>query len=257
MPENNPDPEQLKKILTAATRLMQVHGRSMEAIASVAMQTAGGMVQLRSHERGIELHDDVTDQIKKELLDIIRKTYTAFALELQAPLDPDDGAGLTARLDVLMAIPYGDQLDSLGKRYKGAFKKSKLAMLILVEITRAIHAQLDQVAKWLVALVAVALHARNAGAIMNDRDELVTSLTTNINEAIGHTVDEVEHTFMRADPQLDAIAVLENKHFCYLLKEGYEPQKAFEITETKYKDKVQKVLYPETQDGAKTDSAPE
>lgn len=230
------------KMAVVATKLMQVHAGTAHAIAQTATCLAGGLIQLRSHERGIEKHDDVVAQIKTELIDCINDTYREFSDQLQDDTDYNNHEAVKLVLDKLLGLSYGTKLNTLTTKYTDAFPNSVLAKQVLIALANNLHVHLNVVARWLVVLLTTAHLARRADAITNAIEELASNVGTSLMESHAHTIVEVNTAFDKAAKELDDLAIAENKVYTHLLGEGYTAEEALTEVERRFHVRIQKVL---------------
>lgn len=238
IPSNN-------EAIATTMRLMQVHTGLTRTIVETAGCAAGGLIQLRSHERGLEKHDDITLQLKTDLLAMIRSIYLQFSTQLKQPIDAGDHKALKGLLDGMLESKYDYKLNTLLHGYIKAFPSSQMAQQVLQAMAHNLIIHTNNVARWSVALLAMANYAHCTKAITNPVNELASTVGDTIVETHDMALESVDAILDKANASLDSLAAAENKIFAHLIAEGLEPVTAFENASKRFEKRIHKALYPE------------
>lgn len=226
----------------AASRVMESHNAATSAYSKTAAILAAAMIQLRTHERGIEGHDDIVLQLKDTLLELIKDTYTKAADTVRLVPDYGDQARALATVDKLLELPYSARLTFIMHGYATAFKKSKMAVAILEELPDMLAAMIDDSLRKTVAFMMICDHAISNNILGNKRGELVNELAAGVAKAVELTEFEVNGVFDYACPELDVIAVKENQCFVQCLEAGHSNRTALPVANANLKAEINEVM---------------
>lgn len=234
MSDNGKTPKQL------AMDLMKAQATLAAALAESVSIVGGTMLQLRSHERGVEHHDDIVAVIKAEVLQIADAALDRIiGYVATATTAYDDKDGIARMVDDMWDVAYSKSFKLVAEKYKPAFKHA-LAHRVLTDMGEYFTYAFDQIVKAAVATGAVAGYAKANEVISNDNVwEVVAEAITAIRNQFN---DQVTEIFDKADADLDDIATKENAFFEHLLNEGYEEDAAVGLVEQRFADRISEKL---------------
>jgi hypothetical protein len=222
---------------------MQTHVALTNAIIGTANCLAGGLLQLRAHERGIEGHDDIVVIIKDELMATVKTIYSDALDCLTSGVTSKDTQVLQAQYTAMCAVPIRDRLVAVVTRYKPAFKKSKAVPAIMDAYLYNLAQSLDSDIKAIMTLFAVSLYASEVGAIENAKDSLPEIVKQSINDGMPYIEGEIDKVFDLVSPELDAIAQLEHQMFEQLVGDGISESDALVTIHKQTGDRVRALLF--------------
>ena len=231
-------PEQRR--LTIA--LLAVNAKLGMAVSNLAMCIGGGMIQLRSHERGTLGHDDVTENLKNELTTFIDDLIRAIRIEMES-IAAENTETVRNNKERISGLAYRESVTALVMKYQPAFT-TKLSTRIIKLFAELMCACIENILARTADLWVLSWESRDADAIANEYNELdaiTTKILTIQWEGFSESINKV---FESASPELDAVADAENKRYTYLLAEGYDDKSAMEKIEKEFKGRVRSILYP-------------
>lgn len=218
--------------------LERTHAAVTREFARTAATTAAILLQLRSHERALEHHDDIVLVLKSELLDAVCATYNTMAELLNTVPDFTDDKAAAAFMDNAASSGYGKRVAGLCDGYAKAFPNSDMARALLVEIQAMLVKSLDSSVRALVMFLRVCDDAIKRGMLANPRPSLLTELAKGIKQACDMTVIDVNNMCDYACPAMDAVAVKEHGEFMKAVADGKAPAAALAAAHTTVKDEV-------------------
>ena len=243
------DPTQAEK-QQAAMLAIHTQQRLSRLVAGTLGQMAGIVLQLRSHERWMEHHDDVTKHIGSDLIESVVATYGGFIegldrfeSQMEETRNDDESTAVMSRFRVaLERYPYLDRLDGIGARYLGAFQNDPLARFILTNLGELLGSTITESIPAMIGLLQGSMAARRVGIIELD-GTIVGCLRDAHHDGMERVAREaVAELFERACPELDRTAIMETRRFNYLVAEGSQPSQAAQMTRERFQDRVARIL---------------
>ena len=219
-----------------AMELMKAQTLLAAALTETVSIVGGTMLQLRSHERAVEQHDDIVAVIKSEVLEIVEAALDRIIGYVESSTTAyDDNNGIVKMIDDMWDVSYSDGFKAVAEKYKPAFAHA-LAHRVLTDMGEYFTYAFDQVVKAAVATGVMAGYAKANGVISNDSVwEVVAEVITTIRKQFSEQVTEI---FDKADTELDDIAKKENAFFEHLLDEGYDASEAVGMVEQRFADRI-------------------
>ena len=244
------DPRQDPKLQALYQKIVRSQQIAGAALASVFTSVGSMLIQLRSHERGVEGHDDITPHIKEALLACVTDNHMELLSVLTGAEDefekarPEQFVELGQRwTDRLGQIPYSDKLDEIGARYIKAFPNDPLAQFLLGSMGDLIGDGITNMLPTIVNLILVGVEGRQARIVDSQQgcvlDQIEQSARANL-KAIAYSA--VDHLFEQACPVLDNLASQETARFRYLVAEGTSQLDAAIQVRSEFKDKITRAL---------------
>lgn len=228
-----------KEHAAVTQRLVTGYNTLAEAIHELTRMAAGGMLQLRCHERSIEDHDDVVKIMAADL----GVTLSTLVKKLATLLDDangwkDNNVNINV-LDRMLACAYGKIIGEQLHRYDKAFK-SEFAVVIIDMTVDNIKCSLDQVCRAMTALHVTGLYARSQNVI--DNKSVAAVITDYISSAMAVVGTEIEATGDRANRDLDKIAAEEARYYHELKASGCSREEAWARISAKFDDVITELV---------------
>lgn len=205
----------------AAAQLMALQNATPRSYATLGMTVSSGLVQLRSHERAVEGHDDVMIQLKIWVLDTLEQAFKHAAKVLVTRPAAVTTTAAKAELDTMMDSGYRQHLKEKMTAYSRSFTQSEMAVELLLRLPDLIADLVDDSLRKTQALKLACYAAVSAGAVKNTVHELVNSIA----EAVGRIAElvtlESDEAFDASGPELDAVARRELKLYRECIANGH------------------------------------
>jgi hypothetical protein len=240
MSDNNPPPVNISEVVS---RLMQVHVALTSSIIGTANCLAGGLLQLRAHERSLEGHDDIMVIVKDELIAEVKSIYADVLNCLSSDVTSKDTQRLHEQYAAMCDVPIRKRLDVIITKYKPAFKQSKIAPAIMDAYIHNLVQSLDSDIRAIMALFAMSLYAHEVGAINNEKDTLPELLKQSINDGAPYIEGEIDKVFDLVSHDFDEIAKFENQLFEKLTGEGHSESDALVLIHKQTGERVRALLF--------------
>jgi len=239
------------KIQAIRQRIFTAQQMATHAVASIFAAAGSFLIQLRSHERGVEDHDDISAHIKSEISTCLVDNHMALLTALagaEAEFEraaPDRVVEIGQKwTDRLGEIPYSDNLDAIGAKYIKAFPNDSMAQFLLESTGDTIGAAITGALPAIVNLLAVGVEGRRAKVIDSmfgsTLDHMEQVASAHIHELVSVSIDFM---FEQVDDTLDQLAFQETKRFYYLVSEGSSKLDAACQVRAEFKDEIQASMH--------------
>jgi len=228
--------------LDVVTKLLRLHVNMMLSVTNTANCVVGGIIQLRSHERTLEKHDDVVLIYTNTILGCIKNTYYRAIDCLDTNVRSDDVDAILKQLDSALHLPYAAELSDITNQLSKSFKVSPMAPTVLDVLNTNITSYIADDIKSIFALIVFSIYAHETGVIINDIDAILSSIKKGIDimwDPIGSNINDI---FDCVSEHLTKITVDEDKLYKYLLDEGYDKIEATCEVQKRMRERVQKVI---------------
>jgi hypothetical protein len=210
-------------------------------IAKTIGSVAGVLLRLRSHERAVDNHDDVTVVLTKEVvawIDGYIADVTSYLKKIKSGSCITVAAGAALTVELRRLRNHHDLADIFNKYVVGY--ESKMTRFILMKAGAAVSKQLHTLVGAGAELITIAGYAKSISAIdNNDEVEIVTDQFVHLSTFIGKEVIRCVDTIT---PALDKVAADENAGYNKLLVSGMSAADAMIAINKDLGDNLSKAL---------------
>ena len=233
----------------AAANLSTAQQNMMVSIQKLFDTVGSIMLQLRCHEKAVQLHDDITDRVRVEVTDTVIDTYFNL-LGVMETVEPAVDLKEKNRNTVLRGIrrqmervPYADAIDAVGSKYIQAFPKDRLAQMILRNLGDLIGERITEALPSFATVLVRSMEGQRVGIVECKAGEVSQTIRTATSQGFRENAHQaVLSMFVETCPDLLNLAVLETRQFNYLVKEGEKQKDAAEAALSRYRDDVCKIM---------------
>lgn len=224
-----------------AMELMKAQAALAAAMSDTVSVIGGTLLQLRSHERGVEGHDDIVLVMKDEVVTVTETAmdWVVDVIESAANVQYTNKPGLESVIDRAIGGDYAGACETVTAKYAPAFS-NRLAKRVLADAGKFFVEALDHVARSAVATAAMAGYAKHHAVISNA--DVWSVVANSIKSIRGRLRGSVDGIVDNADAELDGLAAKENGFFNHLLDEGYDENTAVAIVETRFSGRIRAKL---------------
>lgn len=200
--------------------LERTHTGVTAEFASIANTTASVLLQLRSHERALENHDDVVLVIKDIVLQAVCNAHDGIAdLAAKVP-DFNNNANTDKFIADATGLDYHARLLRVSDGYAAAFPNAAMARALLLALPELIATHIDAAVMKLAVFMRVCDDAMQRKLLANPRQQLIAQLVAGVRKACETTTDDVESMMEYACPELDKLALAEHAVFVKAVEAG-------------------------------------